>query len=129
MVELAISFTLLMFILSATVDIGRAFYAYIALRDAAQEGASYGSLHPLAVAKIAKRARHSSTDPFDLTDVSSVNVSVSWPDGAACAGKGILVVVTYDLNFFMPLITMIVPSGDVLLTATMLDTIIAPPCP
>ena len=128
MVELALSFTMLMFLLSATVDVGRAFYAYIAIRDAAQEGAAYGSLNPTDVPGIAEHVRTSSTDPFDLTDLSSVNISVSWPDGAACAGSGLKVVVTYDLNFFMPLITMLVPSGDVLLTATMLNTIIAPPC-
>ena len=128
MVELALSFTMLMFMLSATVDIGRAFYAYIAIRDAAQEGAAYGSLNPTDVAGIAEHVRTSSTDPFDLTDVSSVNISVSWPDGFACAGNGLKVVVTYDLIFFMPLITTLVPSGKVLLTATMIDTIIAPPC-
>jgi len=85
MVELALSFTMLMFLLSATVDVGRAFYAYIAIRDAAQEGAAYGSLNPTDVPGIAEHVRFSSTDPFDLTDLSSVNISVSWPDGAACA--------------------------------------------
>ena len=128
MVELALSFTMLMFMLSATVDIGRAFYAYIAIRDAAQEGAAYGSLNPTDVPGIATHVRYSSTDQFDLTAVSSVNLNVSWPDGAACAGKGLKVVVTYDLIFFMPIITTLVPSGKVLLTATMIDTLIAPPC-
>jgi len=128
MVELALSFTMLVFLLSATVDVGRAFYAYIAIRDAAQEGAAYGSLNPTDVPGIAEHVRESSTDPFDLTDVASVNISVSWPDGAACAGNGVQVVVTYDLNLFMPLITLLVPSGEILLTANMLDTIIAPPC-
>jgi hypothetical protein len=128
MAEVAISFTMLIFILSATVDIGRAFFAYIAIRDASQEGAAYGSLYPSDVAGIEAHVRASSADPFDLNDISTVNVNVFYPDGTFCAGNGILVVVTYDLNFFMPLITLLVPSGNILLTANMLDTIIYPPC-
>lgn len=128
MAEVAISFTMLMFIMSATVDIGRAFFAYIAIRDASQEGAAYGSLYPWDIAGIEDHVRGSSSDPFDLADLTTVNVTTSYPDGTSCAGDGILVVVTYDMNFFMPLITIIVPSGDVLLTASMVDTIIYPPC-
>lgn len=141
MVELAISFTMLMMMLSATVDIGRAFYAYIAIRDAAQEGAAYGSLNPTDVDGIIEHVRHSSTDPFDLTDVASVTVWVwpegyeanknnpgSWPASTTCAGNGLQVQVIYDLNMMMPLITMIIPSGEIALTANMLDTILSPPC-
>jgi len=128
MVEMALTFTMLMMILAATVDIGRAFYAYIAIRDAAQEGAAYGSLNPGDVTGIVNHVRESSTDPFDLTDVSTVAVSVTWPDGSLCAGNGIHIQVTYDLQMMMPLITMFLPDGELLLTANMIDTILRPPC-
>lgn len=137
--EVAISFSMLIFILSATVDIGRAFFAYIAIRDASQEGAAYGSLFPWDRAGIDAHVRASSTDPFDLTDLTTVSVAVYYPVGneypgpdtyplGFCAGRSIRVIVNYDLNFFMPLITWIVPSGRVLLTANMVNTAIYPPC-
>ncbi|MFC1996195.1 TadE/TadG family type IV pilus assembly protein [Chloroflexota bacterium] len=44
LVELAISMTVLLILLAGLVDLGRAFFTYITLRDAAQEGASYASV-------------------------------------------------------------------------------------
>ncbi|HSB66646.1 MAG TPA: TadE family protein, partial [Anaerolineales bacterium] len=46
MVELALTITLLMMLLAGTIDLGRAFFTWLAMRDAAQEGASYGTFHP-----------------------------------------------------------------------------------
>jgi Flp pilus assembly protein TadG len=44
MVELATMLVILLTLLAGIVDFGRAFFTYITLRDAAQEGASYGSV-------------------------------------------------------------------------------------
>lgn len=46
MVELALSITVLMILLAGTIDLGRAFFTWQAMRNAAQEGASYGSIFP-----------------------------------------------------------------------------------
>ena len=46
LVELALSLTLLLLLLGGAIDLGRMFFTYIALRDAAQEGAIYGSYCP-----------------------------------------------------------------------------------
>src|SRR4030066_100262 len=46
MVELALTITILMVLLAGTIDLGRAFFTWLAMRDAAQEGASYGSIKP-----------------------------------------------------------------------------------
>ena len=46
LVELALVFTTIVFMLSILVDIGRAFFTLIALNDAAQEGAVHASMHP-----------------------------------------------------------------------------------
>ncbi len=45
-VELALAATLLMTLLAGTVEIGRALFTWLAMRDAAQEGAYYGSISP-----------------------------------------------------------------------------------
>ena len=44
LVELSISLALLLTLLAGLVDLGRGFFTYITLRDAAQEGASYASV-------------------------------------------------------------------------------------
>ena len=52
LVELAISLTVLLYLLSGAVEFGIVFFKYIQLRDAAQEGALYASLYPLDTAGI-----------------------------------------------------------------------------
>ena len=44
LVELAISLVVLLTLLAGLVDLGRGFFTFITLRDAAQEGASYASV-------------------------------------------------------------------------------------
>ncbi|NIN68293.1 MAG: pilus assembly protein, partial [Anaerolineae bacterium] len=66
LVEFSISMMVVLMLLSGVLDIGRAFYGYLALRDAAQEGASYGSIAPLDSAGIRTRVRELSSNPIDL---------------------------------------------------------------
>ncbi len=47
LVEMAFTVIILVLILSAVVDIGRAFFTYLALHNAAAEGAYYASAFPL----------------------------------------------------------------------------------
>jgi Flp pilus assembly protein TadG len=44
LVELSISLIVLLTLIAGLVDLGRAFFTYVTLRDAAQEGASYASV-------------------------------------------------------------------------------------
>ncbi len=44
LVELAMSLVILLTLLAGLVDFGRAFFTFVALRDAAQEGAAYASI-------------------------------------------------------------------------------------
>ncbi len=46
LVELAISLTVMLLLLAGAVTFGMAFFSYVAIRDAAQEGALYGSFNP-----------------------------------------------------------------------------------
>lgn len=126
-VELALSFVLLMTLLAGVVDIGRAFFAVIALREAAEEGAVYGSIEPTDTSGIIQRAIKSSDTPVDLENDPSVNVSVTVSAGA-CAGGVVQVTVTYDLPVAMPFIGAIIGSDTYHLGATMYNTILRPPC-
>ncbi|HYF62434.1 MAG TPA: TadE family protein, partial [Herpetosiphonaceae bacterium] len=48
LVEFALSITLIFLLISATIDLGLAFFAYQGISGAAQEGAAYGALFPQA---------------------------------------------------------------------------------
>jgi hypothetical protein len=129
--EFAITFSFMMLLLAGTVDLGRAFWAFIALRDAAEEGAVYASLYPLDATGIEKHVRQSSSDPIDLTDTSAVSITIT-PLGGLCADaagfNAIDVAVSYDFQLTMPLIGIIIPSQMLPLTAHVNNTILRPPC-
>lgn len=147
LVELAISLLVLLYLLSGAVEFGLAFFQFVQLRDAAQEGALYGSMSPTdgSVAKpgtnIEARVRSSSSSPIQLADTSKVRVSIFiegtkvWEDGAsvttssvACEGNGITVTVSYNHQVFMPFMSSII-GPTVPLNATVTDTILSPVCP
>ncbi len=133
LVEFALTFTFLLFVLSGVIDFGRVFFTLISLNDAAQEGAMFGSMKPDALADIVERVRTSSSDPIDLTDTSAVKVNVTADKD--CAGLdssnkpyGIEVSVLYDFNFTMPFLTTMVPDNILTLKGSSIHTILYPPC-
>jgi len=121
--EFAVSITFIMILLAGAVDLGRAYFVLLALRDSAQEGASYAAIDPHDVTGIRQRVRESSggiTDFSDFTD-SQIQIQVT---GYACAGYSIEVRLTYDFQMVAPFF-----SGKVLpLKAVASDTILQPPC-
>src|SRR5512140_1986705 len=80
LVELAISLTVMLLLLSGAVTFGMALFSYVALRDAAQEGALYGSFNPNSdstyqtpnTTGITQRVRAASTSPINLADTSVI---------------------------------------------------------
>ena len=125
LVELAISLLILLYLLSGAVEFGIIFFQYVQLRDAAQEGALYGSMNPTDTAGIIARVEASSTSPIDLTDPGVVITPTII--GSACEGNGIQVTVAYDHTVFMPFMSRFIgPTID--LDATVTDTILSPVC-
>jgi hypothetical protein len=124
LIELAITLTALIWLISGLVDLGMAFFSWVTLFDAAQEGAIYGSVHPDDTAGISTRVRETSTNPVDLSDTDAVAVITQTSD-PACLGGWIQVTVNYDHVMFMPFF-----SGRIIpLHATVTDTILSPICP
>lgn len=126
--ELAISFMLLVLLLAVVVDFGRLFFSYIAVREAAEEGAIYAALYPEDAAGVEARVRGSSSDPVDFDDPGLVSVTVT-NIGAACAGNSMRVTVSYDFSLTMPLIGAILGSQQFPLSADAISTVLRPPCP
>ena len=74
--EMAISMVFILILLAAIVDLGRMFFVFVSLRDAAQEGASYASICPNDTDNIETRVRTSSTLPINLLDNTNIIVEV-----------------------------------------------------
>src|SRR3990172_7625765 len=97
--EAAIFITLLMVVLAGLIDLGRMYYTYLSLKDAAAEGAAYGSM-----------------EPTDLLEIE------------ARRGSGVRVEVTITYEFITPFIGAIAGSQTIPLSAEVVNTILAPGC-
>jgi Flp pilus assembly protein TadG len=142
LVELAITLPILILLLLGTVDFGMAIFSYSMLRDAAQEGAFYGSFNPANVAEIENRARNISpreedeifSSPVQLRDKDLIKVSVR-ALGDYCQGaedgvaNSIQVKVSYKYPLLMPFIGRLIGSNTIPLTGTATNVILQPQCP
>jgi len=131
LVEFAISLVILIYLLTGAVEFGMAYFQFVQLRDAAQEGALYGSLNPSDNTGIMARIRQSSQSPIKMNDSSVVpdgNISIAL-SGSPCEGNGIKVEITYDHKIFMPFIPQLIGANTIPLKASVTDTILSPVCP
>jgi Flp pilus assembly protein TadG len=157
LVEMAFSITFLIMLVAGVVDLGRAFFTYIALRDAAQEGAAYASIAriyqegPMMCTEIESRVHTTSntqivdltqtdvdTSYFDFFDINLTNPynctsldpeNSSTDNTHACLGSTVLVSVTYP-NFPLstPFLGSILGTQTIPIRATIEDTVLTPPC-
>ena len=141
MVELALTITILMVLLAGTIDLGRAFFVWLGMRDAAQEGASYASINPSSTDLVCPP---SSTEQICLRIWSNldqvvrdtdavVNVYVNY-FGPHCLSADpnnptkIVVLIEYtNFKLTMPFLGIFV-GNTIPIRATINDTVIAPRC-
>ncbi len=142
LVELAITLPILILLLLGTLDFGMAIFSYSMLRDAAQEGAFYGSFNPDNEEEIENRARNISpraedvvfSSPVRLRDTDTVKVKVE-ALGDACQGatngvaNSIQVKVSYRYPILMPFVGRLIGSNTIPLTGTASNIILQPTCP
>jgi Flp pilus assembly protein TadG len=153
LVELALTVTVLMVLVAGAVSFGMAYFSYVAIRDAAQEGALYGSLSPcidnnpadglceageaVNVPGIRQRVRASSTSPVDLSNpavvpdsyITAVATGDPCEGGPSGAPNGITVTVEYDYHVVTPFMGAVIGGQTIHLTASVTDTILEPRCP
>ena len=141
LVEFAISLLILLYLLSGAVEFGILFFQFVQLRDAAQEGALYGSMNPPTNASdttkinaIVTRAKHSSPtkSPIDLINDTNVQITVTVTDNKYCEGGSLEVKVTYPHKIIMPFIPQLIGRSSnpyIPLNAVVTDTILSPVCP
>ena len=153
--ELALSMVVMLILLAGVADLGRAFFTYIALRDAAQEGALYGSFafgeiqnpNPITLyppgtvcGKIRTRVTQSSDSPVNLA--TDVNVTIEIGKGSPtpvwttcsstmtiqpCANDQIRVTVAHKgFTLATPFLGTLVGRQTIPISASIKDTILTP---
>jgi Flp pilus assembly protein TadG len=128
MVEFALTLVVILLLLAGVVDLGRAIFTYLSLRDAAQEGASFASYNPVDTAGIQTRACDSSNLVLGLCNAGLVTVTPSTV-GASCNGSSISVEVFYPgFQLVTPFLGAIIGSQTIPIRASITDTILVPPC-
>jgi Flp pilus assembly protein TadG len=135
MIEFAFTLVIILILLVGLIDLGRAIFTYLALRDAAQEGASYASYNPpvdaITRGNIALRACNSSTMVNSLCNdpvPAKRAVTISELIGSACNGNGVRVSVTYTSTLVTPFLGALVGRQTIPIRASVTDTILSPPC-
>lgn len=142
LVELAISFPVMLLLLLGTIDFGMALYSFIIIRDAAQEGALYGSFNPNNKIEIESRARNIAPNdtnalfffPVELKNKDIVKVEIK-TSGKNCQGiahgqlNSITVTTTYHYSLLMPFAEQVIGSRTIPLTAKATNVILQPACP
>ena len=128
--EFGASVVVLLVLLAGIVDAGRAFFTFMALRDAVQEGALWGSYNPTQTDLIRDRVRKTSTLVQSIADdpAAILTIDVDYT-GAPCTGNGITVQATYEnFHITMPFLGAALGSQEVPIRASVTDTILVPPC-
>jgi Flp pilus assembly protein TadG len=126
LVEMAFGLVILLLLVGGIVDLGRAFFSTMTLRDAVQEGALYGSIDPTNTTAIKNHVLSSDTRVPDMIDSGNITVEVLGPP---CAGNRIRVTANYsDFPITMPFIGAILGGQTYGLSATVTDSILRPAC-
>ena len=141
LVEVAVGFPILLLLLLGTIDFGMAIFSYAMLRDAAQEGAFYGSFNPTNKAEIENRSRNIS--PRGENEIFSSTVNLKNKDlvqvdvqtiGHACQGttngetNRMQVTVSYKYPILMPFAGVLLGS-TIPLKGVATNIILQPACP
>ncbi|NLE76638.1 MAG: pilus assembly protein [Chloroflexi bacterium] len=103
LVEMAVAFPILLLILAAVIDAGRAIDAYITITNAVREGARYGAKYPSRIETIRLRvANEANGSGVNVTGVNlTVNhVSVTFPEGSNRGGNPVRVTVDFDFPLY-----------------------------
>lgn len=134
LVELGVVLIVMFIILAGIIDLGGMIFQFLAMRDSAQEGASYASIYPEACNQAIERVKTNlhNTDPsqiFVTITVDGVACHLATPANA-CASKEVQVVVSQpEYPVSMPFLGVFLGRQTIALEAKVADTIIRPPCP
>jgi Flp pilus assembly protein TadG len=116
LVEFLVVLPVLLIIVAGLLDLGRLYYAYVAVTDASGEGAAYGAMHPDDENAIIARAAQATAG---LVQLSGDRVTVQR------SADTVQVTVTYSFTVMTPLVSSMVPGGVIPLRAVTSEAILA----
>ncbi|HJW84887.1 MAG TPA: TadE family protein [Anaerolineae bacterium] len=134
LVEFALMLPVLLTMLMGTLDIGRMYFAYIAIQNAAGEGALYAAIHPNCARasdgpqcadpnNAEFRAIHES--PGGAVDWTRVTIEVEPADRSGLReGDPITIQVRYQYDILTPVISPLVTDGKLGLTARAVQNVL-----
>jgi Flp pilus assembly protein TadG len=127
--------TALIIILFGVIDLGRAYFTYLALKDAAAEGSYFGSVYPECLETSSPVAVGSCADPNNITyrirnnapagglvnwDSAAITVNVTTPE----PGEEIEVLVSYQHQLITPFVGTLAGAQSLTLTARAVAVIV-----
>lgn len=127
LVEFALMLPILLIMLMGTLDVGRMYFAYIAIHNAAGEGALYAAINPKCIHasdgwecadpnNAEYRAMHES--PAGTIDWRRITIEVEPADRSGLReGDPIAIIVRYEYDILTPVISPFVEDGKLQLTA------------
>ncbi len=132
LVEFTLMVSIAMILMLGMLDLGRAFFTFLAMQDAAGEGASFVSVHPTW------RTSANQADPNNVTyrvrnsaptgtlvDMNTATVTVT-DDGDTNIGSLITVTLTADYQLVTPFVGGIIGSQTLPLTVRSVAVITSP---
>ena len=138
-VEFSIVIVFLIMLVAGVADLGRVFFSYLSLQDAAQEGATYASAYPSWCYRANIRARDTVRNFSSVTVKVYIDNVLACQDGTvtnagaltgACSGKEVKVLVSQnDYKISTPFIGALFGTQTVTLTADAIDYVLRPTCP
>ena len=131
LIELAMGMIVLLILLGGIIDLGRVLFYFIAMRDAVEEGAVYGSINPTHCDEIKERVRSAVPDGDALT----VTVTIGGTNcvsslATACTGNKMHITATHNnFRLTMPFMTAFLGDAPLKLTTDVDQTILRNKCP
>lgn len=125
LVELALTATLMMFMMLGMVDFGYAFLYWITIRDAAQEGAMYGSLHPGSACEgdLRNWVRGASNSPLiKISDLPDAQILITRSGNTP--GNAIKINVTHYYHILTPMVSNFVGTPNIKVSSSVSNTIL-----
>lgn len=107
LVEFALLVPILLILLLGVLDLGRIFYVMVALKDAADEGATYAAIRPSDTDGIRLRTAEA-TDA--LVQIDPAQVVVARP-AQLVPGAPITVTIAHAFQFFNPFVAPVLPNS------------------
>lgn len=130
--EFAVSVVILLLLLSGIVDLGRLFFQYIAMRDAAQEGATYGIICPYDIDGIKYRTFSILSDDTNIdviVEINDVEYDIPPNSGSVSGGDTIRVTVQNpQFRITMPFLGAILGGQTINVETSINGTILRSTC-